>query len=157
MTLVDGQHVGGGADLGGPLLQPVGRHVQVQQDVFELANRGLRGEDAQNVKAEGGRELEARQHQNLVPQATIFIQLAALVGAQAVLRLQPLQALDLLAQLRHAGDGVVVGDGHHVQPALLAFIQPIEPGRAWLLPVGRSHGVQMQIHAPPLATAALLI
>lgn len=146
-----GQHIGGGAYFGGPPVKPVGRHVQVKQDMLELPNGGFRREEANDVKSEGGRKLEARQHQNLLAQPAIFVKLTAFVGAQAVLDLQPLQPLDLRSQTSDASYGVVVGDCHHIQPALLALIQPVEPGRARLFPVGRCHGVQVQINCPPLA------
>ena len=67
---VRGDHIRGGASLRAAHVQFFGRHIQGEQNMFQLANRGFRREDAQDVEAKGGGKLKAGQNQDLVGQST---------------------------------------------------------------------------------------
>ena len=85
--------------------------------MLKLANGCVRGEDAQDVKAEGRRELEAGQDENLLQQPAVFGQLVLLIGLDAVQALQQGELLDLVEHRPVTGHRVVVGEGNDVQAA----------------------------------------
>ncbi|MCZ7541982.1 MAG: hypothetical protein M5U29_19140 [Anaerolineae bacterium] len=104
--------------------------------MLKLANGRVWGEDAQDVKAEGRRELKTRQDENLVQQPAIFGQLALLVGLDAVQALQQAELLDLVEHCPVAGHCVVVGEGDDVQAAHFGLAQNVYVADVRLLVIG---------------------
>jgi hypothetical protein len=70
-----------------------GGHLEVEQDVFEVAARRIRRKDGQNVKAKCGRKLKAGQDHHLVAKFAPLVQALLLMWLQASLLFQPRQPL----------------------------------------------------------------
>ncbi len=102
------------------------------------------------MKPQGGRELEARQDEDLIPQATIFLKALLLLGTQAVQAFQEHQFLDLFGHRSTAGHGVVVGDGNDIQPLFPRLAQDVQIGHVWLRVAGRGWSVDVEVNTPPL-------
>ncbi len=103
--------------------------------MLQLTDGGLVREDTQDVKAQGGCEFKAREHQYFLPQAAIFLEPFFLLREEAIQFLQRLQFLDLGQHPRIAGNGVVVGEGDDLQVLSLRFVENIQIGNARLLVV----------------------
>jgi hypothetical protein len=92
---IGGQDIGRGAHLGCARVQQIGRHVQFQEQMLQSADSGSRRKNRQDVKSQGGRKLETWQHQELVPNMPVLIQLALLVWLHPSQFLQQIELLNL--------------------------------------------------------------
>ena len=150
---VGGQHVYGGTYLSGTFVQLVGWDVETEQDVFQLSNSDVGGEDAQDVEAERCCQLESRQDKDLCQQPPILVQSALLIGVKAFSLFQQRQILDSLPHRRIAHHRVVVGEGDDIQPSALRLLQDIQIRNVGLSVVGRPGCVQVKVDAVPLSPA----
>ena len=105
------QHVRRSPHGGAAEVELVGRDVQVEQQMLDFTNRLLPREHAQNVKAQGRCELEARKHDHLGEQALHFSEAIFFLRQQAARGLQLLEKANLLLQPAISRDRIMVGQG----------------------------------------------
>ncbi len=93
--------------------------------MLNLSHRLAGREDALDVEAERGGELEARQDQGPLQQAAVFLEPALLLLMHPAELLEELELVDLLLHAPISGDRVVIGEGDRVQAARLAPVQEV--------------------------------
>ncbi len=106
--------------------------------MFELPHWRIGREDAQDVEAESGGELESWQDQHRVQQTAVFVQPALLVGLNAVEPRQQFELLDLLGHGPVTGHRVVVGEGDDIQSTRFGLAQNIKVADFRFLVIGRT-------------------
>ena len=74
---------------------------------------------------------------------------SASLRLQAAEELEELQILDLPPELGVPADGVVVGEGDDVQPALFGPAKNVEDADGLILIVGRRRGMNVKVDPPP--------
>ena len=82
--LICSQHITGCPGFGEAVVQHFTWHAQLHQHVLDVAQRLVRWEHAQDVKAERGSKFEAGQHDDFLEQAAVFRQPRHLVRPNAL-------------------------------------------------------------------------
>ena len=147
--LVRRQHIAGGACFGEAVVEHFTGHAQLHEHVFDVAQRLVRWEDAEDVEAERGGELEAGQHHDLLKQAPVLGEPGHFVRPNALRRFEHLEHVDFAAHAAIAVDRVVIGEGDHAEPAAFRLAQDVEIRLVRLLVVVRAGRVHVQVDARP--------
>src|SRR4030042_1460125 len=110
-----GEHVRGGPDCRRTQVELIDRHVQVEQDVLDLADRLGGREDARDVEAQRSSELEGRKDNHLFQQRSVFLQPAPFLIGQAPAASELLEQGEFFLHATVAGHRIVVGKGDRRQ------------------------------------------
>jgi hypothetical protein len=81
--------------------------------------------NADNVKAESGREFKTGKHQNFIQQAAIFSQDAQFVWLCPPQAFQKTQAVNFRHHSRITGNGIVIGESDDVQATKFGFVEDV--------------------------------